>query len=430
MIKKNRFLIFVIGFGLLFLPNLSSGQKTQISPWQEGFLDIHHINTGRGNASFILFPDGTSLVIDCGDMSEKHPRTHSERQAPKVPNNSKTTSQWVANYIFQFHPNGKNAIIDYALITHYHDDHFGEIDSLKIKHPDGGYLLTGIMELGSLVPIKTLIDRGTDFPVDFKDERVQKKFHLDQDPYSMLGTLKEYWKYINYKSKFNGLVHEKFEVGSSQQISLKYKTGKYPSFIVKNLFANGEICTGKENETWHFLEAGEYHGENELSTGIRISYGEFDYYTGGDIGGIDQFGQNDPKSMESKVAPIIGPVDVATMNHHGNRSSMNNYFVSSLRPRVWIQQNWSSDHPGGDVLRRITSKELYPGDRDLFATAMLKANKLVIGDLIDRSYKSESGHILVRVYPGGNNYSVFILNDQTIRREVIAQFDYLSKPLR
>lgn len=428
MNNKNGFRIFVISLVLLFFTNFISGQETQLPPWQEGFLDIHHINTGRGNASFILFPDGTSLVVDCGDMSEMHPRVLSERNAAAVPNHSKTPAQWVADYIFQFHPKGKDAIINYALITHYHDDHFGEIDSLKKLDPEGGYILTGITELGSCIPIRTLIDRGDDFPIDFKEKEVQKRLELARDPYSMLGTLKEYWKFIDYQSKTNRLVHEKFMVGSSRQISLKNKRQQFTTFVVKNLFANGEICSDVENQTYNLVNQGEYHGENELSTGIRISYGEFDYYTGGDIGGIDQFGQNDPNSMESKAAPVIGPVDVATLNHHGNRSSLNTFFVSCLRPRVWIQQNWSSDHPGMDVLRRITSKKLYPGERDLFATVMLEPNKLVIGELINRSYQSQSGHILVRVYPGGKNYSVFILNDKTTKREVVARFNYISKP--
>jgi hypothetical protein len=25
--------------------------------WQEGYLDLHHINTGRGNAAFYILPD-------------------------------------------------------------------------------------------------------------------------------------------------------------------------------------------------------------------------------------------------------------------------------------------------------------------------------------------------------------------------------------
>ena len=33
--------------------------------------------------------------------------------------------------------------------------------------------------------------------------------------------------------------------------------------------------------------------------------------------------------------------------------------------------------------------------------SLLQANKDVIGSLIDRSYKSQQGHIVVRVVPGG-----------------------------
>ena len=85
--------------------------------------------------------------------------------------------------------------------------------------------------------------------------------------------------------------------------------------------------------------------------------------------------------------------------------------VKTLRPRVWIEQVWSSDHPGHEVLIRATTPFLYEGPRDIFATNMLQANRDVIGPLIDRSYKSQQGHIVVRVLPGGISYYVIILDD-------------------
>ncbi len=30
-----------------------------LQSWRTGFLDIHHINTGSGDASYYIFPDGT-----------------------------------------------------------------------------------------------------------------------------------------------------------------------------------------------------------------------------------------------------------------------------------------------------------------------------------------------------------------------------------
>ncbi|MGZ5134890.1 MAG: hypothetical protein ACXWCG_07060 [Flavitalea sp.] len=151
--------------------------------------------------------------------------------------------------------------------------------------------------------------------------------------------------------------------------------------------------------------------ENALSQVITINYGNFRYYTGGDIPGNINYGQPAWMDMETPVAKAVGSVDVATMDHHGNRDALNEFMVKTLRPRVWIEQVWSSDHPGHEVLIRATTPFLYDGPRDLFATDMVQANKDVIGPLIDRSYKSLQGHILVRVLPGGASYYVIILDD-------------------
>jgi hypothetical protein len=126
--------------------------------------------------------------------------------------------------------------------------------------------------------------------------------------------------------------------------------------------------------------------------------------------------------VETPMAKAIGEVDVATMDHHGNRDAVNEFQVKTFKPRVWIGQTWSSDHPGHEVLLRMTNTNIYPGPRDLFATNMLEANKIVIGPLIDRSYKSQQGHILVRVLPGGASYYVIILDDSSPTISVKAVF--------
>ncbi|MBO0320694.1 hypothetical protein J0X14_00180 [Muricauda sp. CAU 1633] len=407
--------LFVLALTLVGI----GGHGQQLPAWEPGFLDIHHINTGRGDAAFMVFPDGTTLLVDAGDMSETHPRTTSSRNAKLVPNRSKTAPEWIVDYIDQFIPKSQKRQLDYALITHYHDDHFGEIDSLRKMAP-GSYQLTGIMEVGTLIPIKKLIDRGFDFPINLRDAKVQSEERFSKDVYGMIPTLKEYWKFIAVQSKEVGLENEALKVGHTDQIVLKSKPAHYPEFSVQNLFSNGIIWTGDGNNTYSLFQSGEYPGENPLSNGIRIDYGKFNYFTGGDISGIDGFGQMDINSLESQVAPIIGPVDVATLNHHGNRDSQNPYYVRTIRPRVWIQQNWTADHPGEEVLRRITSKELYPGERDIFSTIMLQGTKDVIGGRLDQ-YKSQEGHIVIRVYNSGNTYDIYVLNDTSEKREIRAK---------
>ena len=114
--------------------------------------------------------------------------------------------------------------------------------------------------------------------------------------------------------------------------------------------------------------------------------------------------------METAVAQAVGPVEVAAANHHGNRDSTNAYFVSALQPRLWLLQVWSSDHPSHDVLDRMLSRELYPGDRDVLATNMSEANRIVIGPMLDRLL-SARGHIVIRVDKGGGTYRAIIVDD-------------------
>nr|WP_288931051.1 hypothetical protein [uncultured Allomuricauda sp.] len=398
---------------------ISNGQDQKLPEWQPGFLDIHHINTGRGDAAFMVFPDGTTMLVDAGDMSETHPRTTSSRNAKLVPNRSKTAPQWIVDYIDQFLPKKQERRLDYALITHYHDDHFGEMDSLR-KIAPGGYQLTGVLEVGTLIPIKKLIDRGFDFPINLKDAEVQSQERFSKDSYGMIPTLKEYWNFITYQSEKVGLENEALQVGSNNQIALKHHPKDYPKFSVQNIASNGNIWTGYDNSFHPLFKEGEYPGENPLSNAIRIDFGKFNYYTGGDIAGINGFGQTDIDALESHVAPVVGSVDVATLNHHGNRDSQNPFYVRTIRPKVWIQQNWTADHPGEEVLRRITSKKLYPGDRDIFSTIMLQGTKDVIGGRLNQ-YKSQNGHIVVRVYDNGDTYDVYVLDDTSEEREIISK---------
>ena len=106
------------------------------------------------------------------------------------------------------------------------------------------------------------------------------------------------------------------------------------------------------------------------------------------------------------------------MDHHGNRDAVNEFQIKTFKPSAWIEQVWSSDHPGHEVLIRLTTPYLNNGPKDIFATNMLEANKLVIGPLIDNSYKSQQGHIIVRVLPGGNDYYVIILDDSNAKMPV------------
>lgn len=394
-------------------------QQNELSPWRPGLMDIHHISTGRGNATYMIFPDGTTMLFDAGEISDTHERTKSERNSLIRPNASRSAYEWIADYIRQFAPKSLPIELDYAVISHFHDDHFGEWDSLRKRSDRGPYVLTGITGVADLVPVKRLLDRGHAWPVDLRSDDFRKRF--EKDEYHIVQTLCNYFTFM--KTQFSrGLVYDSLVVGASDQIRLVQNPASYPDWRMMNIAAGGKVATGFGNrESAVLYPMGAYPGENPLSVCLKISYGRFNYFTGGDIPGIDEHGSTDLQSMESQVAPVVGPVDVATLNHHGNRDSQNPYYVRTLRPRVWIQQTWSSDHPGHDVLRRISSTRLYPGPRDVFATDLLQANIHVMGnDLVEKAYTARSGHIVVRVGDGGDEYKVYVLDDRSVDRKVLS----------
>ncbi len=397
-----RLLVGFFGFFSALLCAQQVGQP--LTPWSPGTLDIHQINTGRGNAAFLIFPDGTAMLLDAGDGGNLPPRG----TGPK-PDASRTPGEWIARYIHHMLAHETAPVIDYGYLTHFHDDHMGHpAPSSKMAH---GYKLTGVTEVGELIPIKMMLDRGWpdySYPAPLRDAAVSN-----------------YRAFLDWQRKNSGMRVERLKPGRNDQIVLRRNREKYPNLEVRNIAANGEIWTGVSTNTReHFprisdLKPEEYPTENMCSMGIRVSYGKFDFYSGGDIPGVHRDGAPPWHDVETPVAQAVGPVEVSVLNHHGNRDSQNGFFLASLRPRVFIIPVWSADHPGHDVLDRMYSERLYPGPRDVFATNMLDANRLVIGPLLDR-LKSAQGHIVVRVDPGGETFRVIILDDSAESYQVKA----------
>jgi hypothetical protein len=411
---------------------ISTGMVAQVATpgqplpaWQRGYLDLHHINTGMGSAAFYIFPDGTTMLVDAGEMSPVGERANTPRNAKPRPDSSLKPYQWIARYIQQVAPAKNKTTIDYALITHFHDDHFGAWYAYAPVSASNKYKLTGITGVAELLPVGTLIDRGYPryhYPFDMK---WFARAYQGEEGYRR--TLQNYFDFVASREQ-QGKKMAVLQAGSRRQISLLHDAAAYPSFYVQNVKANQYIWTGKDTGVvQHFptidtANRKTWPDENSLSLALTIHYGAFTYYTGGDNPGNLSAGDNPLRDVETPMAKAIGEVDVATMDHHGNRDAVNEFQVKTFKPRVWIGQTWSSDHPGHEVLLRMTNTHIYPGPRDLFATNMLEANKIVIGPLIDRSYKSQQGHILVRVLPGGASYYVIILDDSSSKMPVKAVF--------
>ena len=252
--------------------------------WSPGYLDIHHINTGRGDAAFFIFPDGTTMLFDAGARDT----TMVDRWAPlKIvparPDDSRSPGAWIARYIRQVTPPGRNVQVDYAVISHFHSDHYGGVTGNEPVSREGGYKLTGITEVGDLIPIHRIIDRGYpdyDYPVDLRKAYGQSS-----------ETLSNYQAFIEYHKVNNGLKPASLAAGRNDQIRLVLDPEEYPSFSVRNVKVNGMIWTGKGSGTFEYFQPEELldengkFKENPLCLALTISYGDFDYFTGGDLTG-------------------------------------------------------------------------------------------------------------------------------------------------
>lgn len=373
--------IFVL---LVFLSSFLGGYSQKMENWEEGFLDIHHINTGRGDAVFMILPDGTTLLMDAGSNLRK-----GERVVTPKPNDSLRAGEWIAEYIRRVIPGNKN-FVDYALLTHYHSDH-----------------IDGISDVYKSCPIGKVVDRGSEFMPPAASDSC-------------------YARYSNFL-KSEEIKREVFEVGSSNQFPLKHETGKYDTlFQIRNVYANGSLWSADKKGTTVLFADTVYEKrdrprENMYSCVIKLSYGDFDYYSGGDIPGFPRPGRPAWHDIESPVSQSVGRVEVAVLNHHGNEDGTNSTFLANLAPRNIIMSTWDALHPNHTVLYRLFSKELYPGERNVFATNLHPATKIVIGELVNKMAAKE-GHIVVRVLPGGGEYYIYVLDDNNMNLNVRTTF--------
>ncbi|WP_040417259.1 ComEC/Rec2 family competence protein [Cyclobacterium qasimii] len=394
MIKKET-----IYLSILMLISISGlAQEPQISSvfpaWEEGYLDIHHINTGKGESTFFILPDGTTLLVDAGATQRPKPRVTD----PK-PNDSLTPGEWIARYIKHVMQGLPGENIDYALLSHFHYDHIGELYPEVKSSKNGTYKLAGISEVAEHVSINKLVDR--DWP------------SYDYPKPATVDYMKNYIQFVNTSVDKRGMTAEQFKVGVSDQFALINEPEKYPNFEIRNIAANGQVWTGTgTNKRNHFppmesIDESDYPDENLCSTAFRLSYGAFDYYSGGDLL-ARKLGHW--KDIETPVGLATGPVDVCLANHHAYYDAMSESFLQAVRPRVHIIHAWAPSHPSPSVLRRMSSTAIYPGPRDIFSTNIMDATRVVIGAGLDE-LKSQQGHIVVRVNPGGESYLIYILDD-------------------
>lgn len=364
--------------------------------WQEGYMDIHAINTGRGESTLYIFPDGTTMLVDAAgsllSSSDEIPPT------PPKPNSSISSGQVITNYVKHFIKAASNDTLNYILLSHFHSDHMGSYSTSLPMASSGNFRMGGITEVGAKIPFKKIIDRG--YPnYSYPTNKTSTDF------------MSNYIEFINWSKTAHNATAEQFHVGKSDQISLTHNPSEYSNFKVHNIVANGLVWAGNGTGSVNTLPSvkelvAANADENIFSIGFHLSYGLFDYFAGGDLqyNGKSTYSWKD---IETPVAGVMTPVDVMKANHHGTLYTNGETFLNKLDPQVVLIHPWRDVHPNPETIGRIYAEN---NTCKIFTTNMTSANKVRLAEYMSKICTIQS-HIVVRVAPKGLEYTIYILDD-------------------
>lgn len=377
--------------------------------WTEGCLDIHHINTGRGESALYIFPDGTTMLIDAAGSllsptAEKPP-------TPSKPNDNITSGAVIIDYVKAYMPPQCNGTLDYLLLSHFHGDHMGSW-STSVKKHTGGFYINGLTEVGAEIPFAKIIDRGT------RSDRKASDMISD-------GGLDNYDTFVAWAKKEHAAVHEHLEAGRNDQIVLKHNPEKYTTFSVRNIAANGDVWNGAGNTatslmpapdelmSWGADKSAALPYENTLSCVMTIKYGSFDYFCGGDIqyNGRSNYSYKD---IEAPISKIVRKVEVMKASHHGTSNTNSKELLAALEPDAVIIPVWRNVQPNYDTVKRMYAAN---SNCNIFTTNLTDDNRVTLSDYVSK-FKATQGHIVVRVHPDGKKYYIYVLGDDDLKRTV------------
>ncbi|MBL1408725.1 ComEC/Rec2 family competence protein [Sphingobacterium faecale] len=399
------FLFILLGCGITKAPSDTKSVKEPptedvvigkpLPHWQDGCLDIHAINTGRGESTFFIFPDGTTMLIDAAGSTI--PATAPIPPPLQRPNALVSPGTVVANYVKHFALPIANKI-NYVMLSHFDPDHMGSYETSLPFHKSGKFQMVGITEFGAQVSFDKIIDRGYpdyNFPVD-----------MTADP-----RISNYINFVDWSKKAYGATAEQFAVGRNDQILLQRKPNAYSNFEIQNICSNGVVWTGKGTDTKNTFPSGDIvaaakGSENIFSIGIVLRYGKFNYFTAGDLQ-FNGSSEHSWKDIESPVAAVVPQVDMMKASHHATANCNSEKLLQKLSPHSIVIQPWRDVHPNLETVNRMIAAN---NNVQIFSTNMTEANKLRFGDNL-KKLKSFQGHIVARISPGGDQYTIYILDD-------------------
>ena len=230
------------------------------------------------------------------------------------------------------------ATVDYLVLSHYHTDHLGAFvpllrdEGLKVR--------------------KAILDRGGG-----RDE-------LDE------GAYRAYYDYVTDPA--HNLKRVRLRPGDTIDMG--------PRMTVRVL-AVGDVDT-RTNAGVSVV------GENDSSLVLWLTFGRFDYYTGGDLSGVDSFRY---ANVEKAVIPLLPrQADAAKANHHAIEYNNNPEFLAALRPQVLLVS-------GNTGLIKLATLKRLEEHSDVYITEPIPG-KQAYGDIVLTSKDGDTFVVEGRAY--------------------------------
>jgi beta-lactamase superfamily II metal-dependent hydrolase len=234
-------------------------------------LEIYWIDAEGGAATLIVAPSGESLLVDTAN------RTPDDRDAKRIMAAAQQAGL---------------KQIDYLLTTHFHGDHMGAMPALA-----------------KLIPIMMYMDHGESIEIARPNVAAAYKAYVEQSA---------------GKRKI---------LKPGDQIPLKgvditvlISAGQPISKALKGAGGGNAACADFKEHN------GEPDPDNDMSVGLLLKYGKFDFIDMGDL----------TWNYEQKlVCPqnLIGTVDVYQTTHHGLDRSNSPQFVWAIQPKVAVMND-------------------------------------------------------------------------------------------
>jgi hypothetical protein len=298
-------------------------------------LRLYHFDVDQADCTLLISPSGVSVLFDCGDAGW----------------NSSRELREVAPHILSILG---NRTLDYVVISHLNVDHVGYVGY-------GG--LWGLIETYGVRPSNVLV----------------RNYHAYRGDTSEKG----FGQWASYLDGINppAEVH----IASLGEV-IDLRDGV--TLSICSIDANGYFEPSTELGCCPV-------SENELSLGVLVSYGAYQEWIGGDLGGTCTqrwFGSKCVQyyDIETAAASMIGDVEVLRVNHHGSRYSTNHTFLGNLDPEVSIisvGETKSYGHPDAGVLLRLAATS------DVYLTTLGSKD----GPIVERRVDLDA---LANIFPG------------------------------